>query len=440
MWKVRMEMDESQRILIVDDDRAIRESYREILASRERSALTMGDSLFGTGETPVYTVPVAFDIEDAAGGEQAVSMVLRNKEQGNRYRVAFVDMKMPGINGAETVREIWTVDPDIKVVIVTAFSDTPPDEIVQTVGREDIFYLRKPFNPEEIRQFARALCSQWAFDRNRERQLQLKEVRKTESLACMAGAIAHHLNNLLQVVTGNLELLREELPPEGMAIQRVERADKGVQRGISLGERLLAYVGQRVRNETDCDLAVEVARLIPEIQTILSPEIRLKTRLGSLLPLIRLDPGLLDEALSGLVRNAGEAIGSGEGTVHLETGEEIFDPNMWQKIVPAEMNGRCVYLEVSDNGCGMDTNTLDLMFDPFFSTRFTGRGLGLAVIQGIVQSHGGWIAVSSRPGERTTVRMCFPHGIRRETCAKNDLPGQEADTSRRVTDAKGNDI
>ena len=104
---------------------------------------------------------------------------------------------MPGMNGAETVREIWKIDPNMKVVIVTAFSDILPDEIVGIVGREDIFYLRKPFNPQEIRQFARALCSQWDFDREREEALLVTEGRKRESLVCMAGAVAHHLNNLL---------------------------------------------------------------------------------------------------------------------------------------------------------------------------------------------------------------------------------------------------
>ncbi len=411
-------MDEYHRVLIVDDDGAVRESYREILEFQQRDAILAGERLFGESHAGKKEAPSPFEVRDAEGGKQAVSIVREGLAQGRRFRVAFVDMKMPEMNGAETVRKMWAVDPDIKIVIVTAFSDTTPDEIIQTVGREDIFYLRKPFNPQEIRQFARALCSQWALDRDREEQLRRKEAQKTEGLYCMAGAMAHHLNNLMLVVTGNLELLRDELPPDGKQALCLDRADKGAQRVATLGRRLLTYLGQRLRRETDCDLSAEVARLLPKIKTILPPDMRLKTQLSSLLPLVKLDPGLFDEAVLGLLENAKEAVDSSGGTVYLETGEEIFDPNMWQKIVPGAMNGRCVYVDVSDDGCGMDPGTLDRMFDPFFSTRFTGRGLGLAVIQGIVQSHGGWIAVSSSLGKGTTVRVYFPHGIRRETCGE----------------------
>jgi len=93
-------------------------------------------------------------------------MVREAVERGRPFELAFVDMKMPGMNGAETAREIWRIDSGIKIVIVTAFSEVSPDEMVQVTAREDLFYLRKPFNPEEIRQFARALCRQRDLERS----------------------------------------------------------------------------------------------------------------------------------------------------------------------------------------------------------------------------------------------------------------------------------
>ena len=162
----KMTMDENHRILIVDDDAAVREAYREILAPTERNYLSDGDRLFGGGEAKNRSLP--YGIWEAKNGDEAVTLVREATDRGKPFALAFVDMKMPGMNGAETAREIWRIDPGIKIVIVTAYSDVTPDEIVQVTAREDLFYLRKPFNPQEIRQFARALCRQRNLEQERD--------------------------------------------------------------------------------------------------------------------------------------------------------------------------------------------------------------------------------------------------------------------------------
>ena len=93
------------------------------------------------------------------------------------FAVAFIDMKMPGIDGATTAKKIWELDPEIKIVIVTAFGECSPDDIVTIVGRDDLFYLNKPFNQGEIKQFTRALLEQWNLAAEREK-LQFELERK----------------------------------------------------------------------------------------------------------------------------------------------------------------------------------------------------------------------------------------------------------------------
>jgi signal transduction histidine kinase len=398
-----------KRILIVDDDAAVRQAYREILTPQENEFHLTGEGLFGSARNAPLNRPLSYKIREAENGLEATELVWEARLRGKPFGVAFVDMKMPGMNGAETAREIWKIEPNMKMVIVTAFSDILPDEIVRIVGRDDIFYLRKPFNPEEIRQFARALCNQWVFDREREEALLAEEGRKRESLVCMAGAVAHHLNNLLAVVMGNLELYKMNLQKKDGRYHYLEDAERGANRAADLGRHLLAYLGQRLIRKSDCDLSMEISSAVPLIKVPPPPDVRLETRLAPNLPTVSLDPEAFREILLGLITNAWEAMGRDEGTVTVATGVTRFDPSGWLKIIaPEEFDGEYVYLEVTDDGAGMDTDTLERMFDPFFSTKFTGRGLGLAMIQGIVQSHHGWIGVSDCSDKGTTLRVGFP--------------------------------
>ena len=156
-------------ILVVDDDSAVRDAYRQILSDTGLSDITeKGSVLFDDfNGNPKAAVNRKYELTMADCGEAGVAAVEKALRQKSSFAAAFVDMVMPGIDGAETIRRIWRVDPGIKIVIVTAFSDRRPEEITRMLKREDVFYLRKPFSGEEIRQFAAALTKQWNLEREK---------------------------------------------------------------------------------------------------------------------------------------------------------------------------------------------------------------------------------------------------------------------------------
>jgi sigma-B regulation protein RsbU (phosphoserine phosphatase) len=184
----------NRKILIIDDDPGVRDAYDHCLSAKAVSEImSKGMELFAEQEIDMTAGPDGqYDITLTDCGESGVEAVKEALGSQRHFAVAFIDMMMPGIDGAETARQIWQIDADIKIVIVTAYSDYTPDDIVKLVGREDLFYLRKPFNPAEIRQFARALTNQWELEREKER-LSAKLARAHEQEITTAARIQQTL-------------------------------------------------------------------------------------------------------------------------------------------------------------------------------------------------------------------------------------------------------
>jgi PAS domain S-box-containing protein len=241
-----------------------------------------------------------------------------------------------------------------------------------------------------------------------ERRLLLAQ--KRESLGYMAGGVAHHFNNLMMAVMGNLELFRDELQQHGRGLRILNQAQAAARRARDLSRLMLTYLGHGVGMRGLCHISTEIQKAIPLIEESLPPNVQLKMHLAPVLPQIRADVDTLRRVVLNLTTNACESLHDKGGEVAIRTGVDVCDEAFLRMTVGTETlaPGRYVYLEVSDNGCGMDADTVARMFDPFFSTKFIGRGLGLATVMGIVQGHGGGLAVTSRQGAGAVVRALFP--------------------------------
>ncbi len=239
---------------------------------------------------------------------------------------------------------------------------------------------------------------------------QLLHTQRLESLGVLAGGIAHDFNNLLMAIVGNLDILLMNLPAESPLHNGIEQALKASRRAADLTRQMLAYSGRGrfVLRPLDLgELVRENARLF---RTAISRTITIDLVAAAGLPLIEADPGQVQQVVMNLIINASEAIGEQSGQVKISTGvqaceeADLRSSRLNEKPPP----GKFVYLEVSDTGCGMDEQTQQCIFDPFFSTKFVGRGLGMPAVLGIVRGHGGAIFMESAPGKGTTIRVLFP--------------------------------
>ncbi len=237
-----------------------------------------------------------------------------------------------------------------------------------------------------------------------------QQIQKLESLGRLAGGIAHDFNNLLMTVLGGADLARAELPAHHPAREHLDSIIQAARRGSELCRQLLDYAGRGRLTVSDFSLNDLIEDMAHLLAISLPRNVRLECELASSLPLIRGDPSRVMQAILNLVTNAAEAIGAAPGLIRIVTTTERLDqPADAGPGSPAPLPpGLYVVFDVSDNGPGMTPETVNRIFDPFFSTRMEGRGLGLPAVLGIVRSHGGGIRVSSRPGQGSTFQLLFP--------------------------------
>ncbi len=234
--------------------------------------------------------------------------------------------------------------------------------------------------------------------------------QKLESLGVLAGGIAHDFNNLLVGVLANAELALMKQPPGSTSRADLEEIRLAARRASELTHQLLAYAG-KARSVAE---AVDLSRLVEETAQLLRASISdradLRCDFQANLPAIRGDPSQIRQVAMNLITNASDALGGDPGVVGLRTGVVRRTPDELgcTALGPEQTAECCVFLEVSDTGCGMDAATQARIFDPFFTTKFYGRGLGLAAALGIVRRHGGAIELDSNPDFGTTFRVLFP--------------------------------
>ncbi len=239
---------------------------------------------------------------------------------------------------------------------------------------------------------------------------QLLRAQKLESLGVLAGGIAHDFNNLLCGVLGSTDLALQTLDPNHPAREDLELAVEAAQRATELCRQMLAYSG---RGQFVVE-PIDISRLVHDMASLLKASVSkkavLEQRLSPSLPMVQGDAAQIRQIVINLVMNASEALGDGPGTVTVSTGAAEFDQSYLSAAYAATdlAGGWYTFIEVSDTGAGMDAETTAKAFDPFFSTKFTGRGLGLAATLGIVRGHRGAIRVRSEPGRGSSFSVLFP--------------------------------
>ena len=247
-------------------------------------------------------------------------------------------------------------------------------------------------------------------DERRRLEEQMVQSQKIESIGVLAGGLAHQFNNLLMALLGNVELIIMDMHPDAPIRESVAEIEKVSRRMAKLVKELLAYAGRGKLIVEAIDLTHLFREILQLLQVSISKKADLQYTLDEELPSIEADASQLRQVILNLVANASEALGKQEGVISVRTGvkeftiEDLDDIYGYCNLLP----GRYVFLEVSDTGGGMDEALLPKIFDPFFSTKFTGRGLGLAAALGIVNGLHGAIKVHSKPGSGSAFTVLFP--------------------------------
>lgn len=241
-------------------------------------------------------------------------------------------------------------------------------------------------------------------------EAQLRQAQKMEVVGQLSGGLAHDFNNMLAVIQGNLHLLHEALLNQDDLRERVIRALAASDRAAMQIERLLAVSRRQKLSPEAVDINDLVAGMVDLLDYSVGNAVDIRTDLANDLPSIFVDPGQLENAVLNLAVNARDAMTAG-GSIAIAT---RLRPSLPRR----PDTGTFVELAVSDTGCGIDPETVDRVFEPFFSTKETGKGsgLGLSMVYGFVRQSGGDVLIDSVPGEGTTVRLSLPVAQRgRET-------------------------
>ena len=242
---------------------------------------------------------------------------------------------------------------------------------------------------------------------------QLEQSQRLESLGVLAGGIAHDFNNILAIILGYCGLTKLNYDNAEKNIPKIEIA---VERAAALCRQMLTYAGKTQLFQTMIVMWVLVDDVVSMLKATTSLNVVFKTHLSSDIPIITGDATQLRQVIMNLIINASEAIGEKQGEVcislsklEIKVGESIYDHQ--GKIIPV---GSYLCMEVVDNGCGMDEETKRRIFEPFYSTKFSGRGLGMSAVLGIITSHKGALQFSSQPGHGTAFKVYLPVVISEE--------------------------
>ncbi|WP_182867930.1 response regulator [Rhodopirellula sp. JC639] len=433
------------RIIIIDDNTAIHDDFRKILcddSGGDSELDSLEVSLFGTSSRQ-SKASRSYELASAYQGEDGYRMVCEAIDQGRPFSTAFVDMRMPpGWDGVETIRQLWKADPDLQVLICTAFSDYSWSEIVEELGHSDqLLILRKPFDAAEVSQIAAAMTKKRKLteaSRNTvadleetvaaktheirremkqrelaqqlllEKEKQLRESQKLEAVGMLAGGIAHEFNNLLQIILSYAQFGIDTTHAGEPLHQDLKCILKAGERASSLTRQLLGFSRRKPLCCVDIDVNDVIAELVGLAKPLLGSRITLRQNLHPRAVMVHADSVELQQALLNCCINSRDAM-DGTGQLTLSTEPVDLDEAYCRKDEVLQP-GPFVRISISDTGSGMPPDVLERIFEPFFTTKEVGAGtgLGMAMVYGLVKQHQGHIEVESEVGVGTTFRIFLP--------------------------------
>ena len=405
---------QNRRILLIDDMPSIHEDFRKILAARpvERELDDVEAALFGQAEPASCD---DFELDSAYQGLEGVDKVEASVQAGRPYAMAFVDMRMPpGWDGVETIERLWRIDPQVQIVICTAYSDHSWEEVLLRLDVQDrLLILKKPFDTIEVSQLARTLTAKWELKRQAALQMNSLEdavqyLKATEAalrqsnqaLEAFSYSVAHDLRSPLNSINGYSVLLEKTVGGDTAerSMHYLSRIRAGVRQMGELTDGLLslAQVSRTNLKAETVDLSAMAEQVLNDCQERDTGR-TVKVRVESDLIAIG-DPALLRQVMENLLANAWKFTAN------------ALAPEIW--IGKLIANNETTVFFVRDNGAGFDMASVDKLFGTFqrlhTSDEFAGTGIGLATSHRIIARHAGRIWAEGAVGQGATFFFALP--------------------------------
>ena len=337
----------------------------------------------------------------AASGQQAIDLAEKTCPD-----VIIMDINiagpMDGIEAADIIYKRFQTP----IVFLTACSDDA--RVARARGVGACGYLVKPYRMTELKAMLEVTHYKAKADRAlQEMQARAQKLEKAESLARMAGAVAHNYNNALTGVTCNLELALEMIPADAPFQDLIKSAHEQSIQAANLGLKMLDYVGQTFCTNKDLNFAALCKHYLSDM----GESFNIKADIPDYPLMVCFNPDQLKHVLDVLLRNARESLKNSADAITLQVGQADGSIIPTQIRVPVDfepLDMTYAYLEVADTGCGIAAKDIEKVFEPFYSTKFAGRGLGLASAVGLIKANEGCITVRSQPGQGSRFRVWLP--------------------------------
>ena len=397
------EIANAARMLIVDDEPRMTESVKA--------------TLMGQG----------CDIETTNNSIEALAML-----KTSVYDVALLDVGMPGLTGYQILDEL---DREVvHTVFIIMTGDASLDSAIEAIRRGASDYVRKPFEPDEL--FIRvgnAFKQKQLKDErrqieaeNKSLERQLRQSQKMEAIGTLAGGIAHDFNNILSIILGNTELVRAAISEQNEIRENVDKVLTASNRAKEMINQLLSFTRKTESERIPLELRTIISESLKLLRASLPTKIVIKQNLPDASFVVRGDSTQIHQIMINLCTNAAHAIVPSGGVLEVSLDSQMIDADAAERYGIA--TGPYVTLTVCDTGHGIDTSIKDRIFDPYFTTKSAGEGtgMGLSVVHGIVQNHGGAIEVSSEPYVKTEFRVFLPiadaKAVQATKAAEDTLP------------------
>ncbi|MBL7205695.1 MAG: response regulator [Desulfobacteraceae bacterium] len=370
---------EKHKILLIDDDPATLDMISQALESR------------------------GYQVTTADGGEAVLDLISRKG-----FDLVLTDMVMEPVGGPKVLRRTKEISPDTMVMILTGRGDV--DLAGEALRLKADEYLYKP--PDLGKLFFKvASCLDKLRLKRKIAQAEerLRQAQQAQAIGTLAGGIAHEFNNILWIIMANAELAASTLPEGNTAHKNLQRVEKACSRGADLVQQILSFSRQGEYRPRPLDIMPIVKESLKFLRSSIPTTIEIRQNISTRSATIMSDPSQVHQTLINLCTNAADAMGEKPGVLEISMTDVELDQDergLHHDLAP----GKYVRLSVKDTGIGMEPKVRTRIFEPFFTTKGVGerRGMGLAVVHGIVKSCEGTIEVHSEPGKGSTFHLFFP--------------------------------